>query len=41
MMKIKTLLLAVLASVFLYMCDGSDEEMNHEAPESDEMRTGC
>jgi len=39
-MKIKTLLLAVLASVFLAACgDGSDEEMNHEAPESDEMRT--
>ncbi len=39
-MNIKTLLLAVLASVFLAACGGGDdEEMNHDAPESDEMRT--
>lgn len=39
-MNIKTLLLGILASVFLVAC-GNDEngEMNHDAPESDEMRT--
>ncbi len=39
-MNIKPLLLAVFASVFLAACgDGADDEMNHDAPESDEMRT--
>lgn len=39
-MNIKTLLLALLASVFLAACgDGESEEMNHDAPESDEVRT--
>ena len=39
-MNIKTLFLGIIASVFLVACGNEEnDEMNHDAPESDEMRT--